>query len=69
MVEQTDHTITVKQSSSKMSTTYSKRDVANSTELTKKLKVPKRKWQKVEMCQKQVNSQEKRKAKAKKTGN
>ena len=43
MVEQTDHTITVKQSSSKMSTTYSKRDVANSTELTKKVKVPKEK--------------------------
>ena len=43
VVEQTDHTITVKQSSSKMSTTYSKRDVANSTELTKKIKVPKEK--------------------------
>ena len=40
VVEQTDHTITLKQSSSKMSTTYSKRDVANSTELTKKVKVP-----------------------------
>ena len=57
VVEQTDHTITVKQSSSKMSTTYSKRDVANSTELKKKVKVPKeKKGQKVEACQKQVNS-------------
>ena len=36
VVEQTDHTITVKQSSSKMSTTYSKRDVVNSTEQKKR---------------------------------
>ena len=43
VVEQTNHTITIKPSSSKMSTTYSKRDVANSADLTKKVKLPKEK--------------------------